>query len=184
MRRFRPLLGLLVVLCALAAFVVARGEAARVAHSTPVTSRSAAALVDSGVLEELNQIRAAHHLVPLRLSPRLSAAASFHSRDMLEKGFFSHSSSNGQVFWKRIETFYPEGRFSYWSVGENLFWTTGAASATVSMKAWMASPGHRANILNPAWREIGISSLTSTDAPGAYGGTDATVITTDFGVRR
>ncbi len=48
----------------------------------------------------------------------------------------------------------------------------------------MASPPHRANILNPAWREIGISSITSADAPGTFGNRDATVITTDFGVRR
>ena len=52
------------------------------------------------------------------------------------------------------------------------------------MKAWMASPEHRANILDPAWRQIGISSITSADAPGIFGNTDATVITTDFGVRR
>jgi uncharacterized protein YkwD len=181
LRRLGPLLGLLAVSCALAAFVV---EAADAADRTHLSAKSASAAVDIGVLEDLNQIRAAHHLVPLTLSPNLSAAASLHSREMLANGFFEHNSGNGQVFWKRIKAFYPEGRFSYWSVGENLFWTTGSASAAGSMKAWMASPEHRANILNPVWRQIGISSITSADAPGTFGNTDATVITTDFGVRR
>ncbi len=174
-------LSLLAALCALGAFAVSPADAAR---STHASARSASAAVDLGVLEQLNQIRAAHHLAPLALSPNLSAAASLHSRDMLENGFFDHNSHDGQVFWKRIEAFYPEGRSGYWSVGENLFWTMGSASATESMKAWMASPMHRANILNPAWRQIGISSLTSTDAPGTFRNSDATVITTDFGVRR
>ena len=181
LRRPRPLLGLLAALCAVAAFVVAPADAA---DSTRASALSASKVVDLGVLAQLNRVRAAHQLVPLTLSPNLSAAASLHSRDMLTRGFFAHSSSDGQVFWKRIQSFYPEGRFSYWSVGENLFWTRGSASAAVSMKAWMASPGHRANILNPDWRQIGISSITSTDAPGTYGNTDATVITADFGVRR
>ena len=180
-RRLRPLLGLAAISCALAALAVAPADAAR---STHAAARSASAAVDLGVLERLNQIRTAHHLVPLSLSTDLSAAASLHSRDMLANGFFDHNSGNGQVFWKRIEAFYPEGRFGYWSVGENLFWTTGSASAAGSMKAWMASPEHRANILNPVWRQIGISSITSADAPGTFGNTDATVITTDFGVRR
>jgi uncharacterized protein YkwD len=172
---------LLAALCVLGAFAVAPADAAR---STHASAGSASAAVDNGVLEQLNQIRMAHHLVPLTLSPNLSAAAALHSHDMLAKGFFDHNSGDGQVFWKRIQAFYPEAGFRYWSVGENLFWTTGSASATVSMEAWMASPEHRANILNPGWRQIGISSITSADAPGTYGNTEATVITTDFGVRR
>jgi uncharacterized protein YkwD len=51
------------------------------------------------------------------------------------------------------------------------------------MKLWMASPEHRANILNPAWRQIGIAAVNSPSAPGTYGGHDVTVVTTDFGVR-
>ena len=102
---------------------------------------------------------------------------------MLAKGFFAHNSSNGEQFWQRIESFYPQPRSGYWSVGENLYWTSGAASATDSMKAWMASPPHRANILDPAWRQIGIATASSSDAAGVFGNVGATVITTDFGVR-
>jgi uncharacterized protein YkwD len=48
----------------------------------------------------------------------------------------------------------------------------------------MSSPEHRANILDPNWREIGVSAQHVASAPGAYKGLEVTVITTDFGVRR
>jgi uncharacterized protein YkwD len=48
---------------------------------------------------------------------------------------------------------------------------------------WMASPGHRENILTPSWRQIGIAVAFEPDAPGVFGGHSATLVTTDFGVR-
>jgi Uncharacterized protein with SCP/PR1 domains len=48
----------------------------------------------------------------------------------------------------------------------------------------MNSPEHKANILNPRWRQIGISSVHVDAAPGTYQGLPVTIITTDFGVRR
>jgi uncharacterized protein YkwD len=178
-RRLVPLVCVLAVLVPVAAFLAA-GASAKGTHQSHM---SAALTVDLGVLQQLNQIRVAHHLVPLALSPNLNAAARQHSDDMLAKGYFAHNSSDGEQFWQRIKTFYPEPQYGYWSVGENLYWTSGAASATDSMKAWMASPPHRANILDPAWRQIGIATVSSADATGVFGNVDATVITTDFGVR-
>ena len=49
---------------------------------------------------------------------------------------------------------------------------------------WMKSPPHRANLLNGRWREVGISAVHVTQAPGAYRGLDVTIVTADFGVRR
>jgi uncharacterized protein YkwD len=176
LRRGRTLLGLLAAVGALAAVLPISAGAAK-------KSRATAAL-DFGILTQLNQIRAAHHLRPLVLSPSLSAAAMQHTRDMVARGYFAHNSANGQPFWKRIQSFYPAGRYGYWSVGENLFWSTGDTSATAGMKAWMASPEHRANILDPHWTQIGIAAVTSPDAPGTFAHLGVTVITTDFGVRR
>jgi uncharacterized protein YkwD len=48
----------------------------------------------------------------------------------------------------------------------------------------MHSPEHRANILKPEWREIGVSAVHLDTAPGTYGGRPVTIVTTDFGVRR
>jgi uncharacterized protein YkwD len=135
------------------------------------------------LLAQLNQIRAAHDLHPLALSPGLNDAAIQHTQEMVADGYFAHDSANGTPSWKRIRDYYPSASFAYWSVGENLFWRSGAATPTAGVKAWMASPGHRANILDPSWRQIGIASVNSPDAPGTYGGNDVTVITTDFGDR-
>jgi uncharacterized protein YkwD len=49
---------------------------------------------------------------------------------------------------------------------------------------WLASPEHRANLMNPRWREIGVAAVHEAVAPGAFKGLDVTIVTTDFGVRR
>jgi uncharacterized protein YkwD len=169
------------VLALLAVFLPGSALASGIGAST---ARSASATLDLGVLDQLNQIRAQYRLKPLSLSGSLVAAAQMHSRDMLANGYFAHNSLNGSPFWKRIQAYYPEGRFGYWSVGENLYWSSGSTSATAVTEAWMASPEHRANILDPAWHQIGIAAASSPDAPGTYAGLGVTVITTDFGVRR
>jgi uncharacterized protein YkwD len=51
------------------------------------------------------------------------------------------------------------------------------------MQLWMNSPEHRANILDPRWREVGVSAMHFDAAPGTYQGRAVTIITTDFGVR-
>jgi uncharacterized protein YkwD len=183
-RGLRGLLALAASLALLVAVVPGSALAAGKSSKTAVGSTSATAALDLGVLEQLNQIRTEHGLSQLSLSPSLSAAARAHSQDMLANGFFAHNSANGAPFWKRIQGFYAEGSFGYWSVGENLYWSSGSTSATEGMKAWMASPEHRANILNPSWRQIGIAAVSSPDAPGTYLNLGVTVITTDFGVRR
>jgi uncharacterized protein YkwD len=159
------------------------GSASASGNRTSAAGRATTTL-DLGLLEQLNLIRAEHRLAPLSPSPTLGAAAQRHSREMLADGYFGHDSSDGAPFWKRIQAYYPEGRFGYWSVGENLFWSSGPTSASAALSAWMASPEHRANVLDPAWRQIGIAAISSRAAPGTYAGRGVTVITTDFGVRR
>jgi uncharacterized protein YkwD len=153
------------------------------ARANGANQTSATAALDSGVLAQLNQIRIEHHLRPLALSAGLSRAALVHTQDMVSQGYFEHNSANGQLFWQRIRTYYSQSNFNVWSVGENILWTSGQATPSESMELWMASPEHRANILNPAWRQIGIAAVSSPSAPGTYGGRDVTVVTTDFGVR-
>jgi uncharacterized protein YkwD len=103
---------------------------------------------------------------------------------MAADGYFSHDSADHSAFWKRIQHFYPAGRYGYWAVGENLLWSSPDVDPAGALKLWMQSPEHRANMLNPRWREIGVSAVHAADAPGAYQGLDVTIITTDFGVRR
>ena len=102
---------------------------------------------------------------------------------MLAVGYFEHDSANGQSFWRRIQHYYSRGAKGRWSVAEDLLWSGGEIGAKRALDAWMASPGHRQNILTAKYREIGIAELYSTTSPGAFGGSPVTLITTDFGVR-
>ena len=155
------------------------------AQALPAASQTSASLValQSGVLVRLNQIRVAHGLVPLELNRGLSAAADEHTTEMLRDGYFAHNSVDGSAFWKRIERYYPSTQYRVWSVGENLLWSSGSLDANAALALWMASREHRANILSPGWREIGISALAENDAPGAFGGNSVTLVATDFGAR-
>ncbi len=140
-------------------------------------------MLDAGVLGGLNAIRTAHGLKPLRLSTSLSAAAAFHSRELASDGYFSHDSAGGGAFWKRIERWYAPVPQGSWTVGENLLWQSPSVNASQALAAWMKSPEHKANILSPDWREIGIAAVHVESAGGVYGGRPVTIITTDFGAR-
>ena len=139
--------------------------------------------LDTGVLVQLNAIRVAHGLVPLRLNPTLSAAAESHSAEMVADGYFAHESVDGAPFWKRLTRYSSTAPHGAWSVGENLLWSSPGVGASKALDLWMASPEHRANILASRWREIGIAAVHVASASGTYGGRPVTVITTDFGVR-
>ena len=140
--------------------------------------------LESGVLTEINNTRRAHGLSPLRLSPSLSAAARQHSSEMAARGYFSHSSANGGTFDRRIARYYPSVGRRFWSVGENLLWSSPDVDAAGALRMWMNSPPHRENLLTARWREIGLSAVHVPSAPGAYGGREVTIVTADFGVRR
>jgi uncharacterized protein YkwD len=140
--------------------------------------------LESGVLQQLNLIRTQHGLVPLKINARLTAAADQHSAEMGADGYFEHASHDGTAFWKRINHWYGSTGYGYWSVGENLLWSSPDIDPQHALELWMNSPEHRANILAARWREIGVSAVHVAAAPGDYHGLDVTIITTDFGVRR
>lgn len=146
--------------------------------------RVALSSLEAGVLAQMNGIRAQHGLVPLRVSASLTEAAAEHSEQMAVEGFFQHTSADGTAFWKRIGHWYGPGGYSHWSVGENLLWSSPQVGPAAALELWMRSPEHRANILSPKWREVGVSSVHVASAPGIYRGREVTIITTDFGVRR
>ncbi|HZT90751.1 MAG TPA: CAP domain-containing protein [Gaiellaceae bacterium] len=175
-----------VALAAIAAVFAAACLVPAAAMPAPARAHRAAnamAVLDQGVLQQLNEIRAQHGLVPLRLSAKLSAAAAQHSREMAADGYFQHNSYDGTAFWKRIQRFYGATGYGFWSVGENLLWSSPDVDAAGALQLWMHSPEHRANILTARWREIGIAAVHVASAPGAYHGLPVTIITTDFGVR-
>ena len=156
------------------------------APSAPAAAAGSAGKLDglsTAVLANVNQVRRAHGLRSLRPSARLSAAAAQHSREMAARGYFQHASFDGSAFWQRIQRFYRRGGYRTWSVGENLLWSSPDVDGARAVQMWLASPEHRANLLSRSWREIGLSAVHVTSAPGVYHGDAVTVLTADFGVR-
>jgi uncharacterized protein YkwD len=139
--------------------------------------------LSSALVAQVNAVRVAHGLVPLRVSPFLGAAANVHSTQMARLGYFSHNSANGSPFSSRIATYYPAQGYRSWTVGENLLWASPDVGAGRALKLWLASPPHRANLLNPRWREIGLVAVHANRAPGVYGNAPTTIVTADFGAR-
>ena len=132
---------------------------------------------------QVNALRAAHGLTPLRVSPSLTAAANAHSTQMARLGYFSHDSANGGSFSSRIATYYPARGYHSWTVGENLLWASPDVGAVRALKLWLASSPHRANLLNPRWRDVGLAAVHAARAPGVYGNAPTTIVTADFGAR-
>jgi uncharacterized protein YkwD len=139
------------------------------------------AVVRAAILCLHNQIRAERNLPLLRENARLRRAAVGHSADMVSRGFFEHTSPNGVTMVDRImASRYASPRYG-WAFGENLAWGTGnLATPRAIMKAWMESPGHRANVVKRAYREIGIGVVTGVPSDRGAGAT----YTADFGVVR
>jgi uncharacterized protein YkwD len=138
-------------------------------------------VVKSVTLCLLNRERAQHGLRPLHENRQLERAAHRHSGDMVAHKVFSHSSSNGGAFDGRIRGAGYLRRASSWMVGENIAFGSGPlASARAIVNEWMHSPGHRANILNGAFHDIGVGIVYGTPA---HGGGQGATYTTDFGRR-
>ncbi len=128
-----------------------------------------------------NQIRAEHHLPALRSNKRLRKAALGHSRDMVDHGYFEHTTPAGVTMVDRILRAHYVRSNQGWSLGENLAWGTGSYSTPQgAVDAWMHSPGHRDNILRRDYREVGIGVVICVPDDGGSGAT----YTLDFGVRR
>jgi uncharacterized protein YkwD len=169
-------------LAAVIAAVLAAGCGAS-AHAAARGSRPAATLdpLERAILADVNAFRRRHGLSALRVSPQLDAAASQHSREMADDGYFAHDSPGGGPFWKRLARFYPPSRRGAWAVGENLLWSSPDVTAAQALALWEKSPAHRANLLAARWREIGLSAIHAAAAPGAFQGHPVTIVTADFG---
>lgn len=130
----------------------------------------------------INRARARRGLPRLRINPKLSRAARRHTRDMVRRNYFSHySPRGGDIVARTRRTGYLSGHFS-WIVGENIAWGSGSRATPRSVvHAWLRSPGHRRNILNPRYRELGIGVVAA--AP-AHTRLPAATYTTTFGGRR
>jgi uncharacterized protein YkwD len=134
------------------------------------------------VLQLHNKIREDRGLKALCVQPQLTKAARAHSQEMLDKDYLSHDSFNGESVKQRLHRFgYTFGGYSYYLYGENIAGGCGSyGSPTSIFDWWMHSTDHRANILNPKYREVGIGVRTGAFKDCAQ----ATTYTVDFGTRK
>lgn len=108
------------------------------------------------VVTIVNDERAAAGCGAVTSNGKLVAAATGHSRDMADNGYFDHTSQDGRSFTDRARA---QGYQS--AIGENIAY--GQTSAASVMDAWMKSDGHRANILNCDAKVIGMGVAKNGD---------------------
>jgi uncharacterized protein YkwD len=125
--------------------------------------------------------RAAHGLAPLRANQALARAARWHSRRMVAQRSFAHVEPGGDGPAQRIAaTGYLRGARS-WRLGETIAWGTGSyATPRAIVRGWMASPPHRATLLDPGLQNVGVG--VAAGAPDGSAGRAATY-TADLGER-
>ncbi|MFG2844847.1 CAP domain-containing protein [Kitasatospora sp. NPDC048296] len=111
------------------------------------------------VVDLVNAERAKAGCGPVAAEPRLASAAQSHSDDMADRNYFDHASPEGYHADHRIEA--TGYQWSTW--GENI--ARGQKDPAAVMDAWMNSPGHRANILNCAFKQLGVGVRTGSGGP-------------------
>jgi len=105
---------------------------------------------EAEVIRLVNEIRQQNGLQPLTANWELSRVARYKSEDMRDRGYFSHNSPTYGTPFQMIKAF----GISYRTAGENI--ARGQTSPQAVVKGWMNSSGHRANILNASYKQIGV----------------------------
>jgi uncharacterized protein YkwD len=140
--------------------------------------------VEAATLCLINRERRAAQLVALRFSAALDRSAAFHSIEMVRYHFLAHEAPGHPPLLTRIRGY---GYFD--GVADGLYAENVGAGATTNgtahalMDAWMASPPHRANVLYPKFRKVGIAAVLAPRDPAFFADYPSTVYTTDFGRR-
>lgn len=114
------------------------------------------------VAQLTNQERRRHGCPDLAYDDRLAQAAQAHSEAMARDDFFAHDGADGSTMASRIRN----TGYRYQRIAENI--AAGAATPAEVVAGWMASPGHRANILDCALREIGVGFYEQSPDGGEH----------------
>ena len=117
------------------------------------------------MLTEVNRIRSANGLGSLTLSAELDDAAQTHAADMAARGRLSHAGSDGSGADDRV----LRAGYRYREYAENI--AQGQTNVAEAVESWMGSPGHRANMLLPDMRDLGVGfaeGLPTGRVPGTY----------------
>lgn len=126
------------------------------------------------LLAETNSARADNGAGELRLNSKLYAAAQAKADDMATRNYWSHYTPDGQAPW----VFVTAQNYEYQKLGENL--ATGFLDESGTIKGWMASKGHRANLIDPLFTEVGFGVANNPNYSAAGGG-PMTIIVAMYG---
>lgn len=169
-------------LFALAAPASALGAPAGCPDSSTRPGAASEATLTKATVCLINRERTRRGIRALQVNRRLSRAAVSHTQDMIRQRYFEHVSPAGKNVVDRLLSTGYLGRVRSWLVGENLAWGLGAVSTPRAIVAlWIRRPGHRRNMLNRRFREIGIGVVFIALRPNAP---VAAAYTTTFGYRR
>ena len=136
----------------------------------PVTPAYSSTITETNIISLTNQSRTDNGELSLAQNSELDKAAQAKADDMLARGYFAHVTPDGRTPW----SFITAAGYNYLIAGENL--AVNFTEAEDVETAWMNSPGHRANILNKDFKEIGIGI-----SQGVYEGHDAIFVVQEFG---
>ena len=121
--------------------------------------------IEARLLDEVNAVRARHHLIPLRRMAELDRAARGHSNDMARRNYLSHDSPEGANPVHRITR---SGVTGFTLAAENLGKTTHRDPNREIVESWLASPDHRGNLLAPPFNTTGIGIARAADGSLIY----------------
>jgi uncharacterized protein YkwD len=140
-------------------------------------------LVRAAVLCLINRERAQNGEAPLAPSLQLQQAAEGHASELVRADYFEHVSPSGVTPVDRIRAAgYIPGENVGYVIGENLAWgTLNLATPQSIVSAWIASPGHLANILETQYTDTGIG-VTPAVPPSLSGGEAGATYAQEFGV--
>ena len=110
---------------------------------------------EAEVIRLVNEIRVQYGLQPLKTNWELSRVARYKSQDMVDKHYFSHTSPTYGSPFQMMKAF----GLSYRTAGENIAY--GQRTPQEVVNAWMNSSGHRANILNSSYTQIGVGYVAN-----------------------
>ncbi|RJF73907.1 hypothetical protein D3875_19690 [Deinococcus cavernae] len=99
---------------------------------------------------------------PLVYNALLEKAAQGHATDMATKNYFSHTSQDGRTFAQRIS----DTGYAWRTIGENI--AAGQSTPESVVSGWLQSPGHCANIMNPAFKELSVGYAYNTSSSYRY----------------
>ncbi len=137
------------------------------------TPAELSAIISSNIVSLINQARTQAGVEPLNENSALVEYAQVKGQDMINRDYFAHDTPEGKRPWQWIN----RGDYDYVYAGENL--AMDFTSAEMVHDAFMKSPSHRRNILNPKYKDVGISVLS-----GQLNGNETILLVEFFGTQR